>query len=197
MAPCGAKSLVCRPAWRPRSGSKHRAPIPTWQVAVALGVLLSAAVLTGCEYADLQEPAVSSTPPAPSEPGNGDASPSAEDLARQREMTAEVEAQLGHESALRVISMTGGMGRSGTSLMGLVPGPGLYLIRVACSTGPSATLTVAQAGSRLFEADMVCGAPRDVTLELTAGEVSATLKPKGRGEPAVAAMRLEKSPATP
>lgn len=167
--------------------------------AAAAGMLVAAFGLSACEYADAEPLPGASTAALPPVPGDGPASPSAEEEARQLELIAEVEAQLGPESDRRVASMLGGMGNTGSSLMGLVRDHGSYLIRAACSPspGPAAKLTVAQGSVQLLELDVPCGDPFEATLQLTAGRVTATLSPTSRGESSVAALRIETAPAEP
>ena len=121
--------------------------------------------------------------------------PARQEQARQLELIADVEAQLGPESDRRVASMLGGMGNSGLSMMGLVPDSGSYLLRAACSPGPAAKLTVWQGGVQLLDLEVPCGIPFESTLRLTPGRVTATLSATSRGESSVAAVRIETAPA--
>ncbi|RAX44500.1 hypothetical protein DQ354_15345 [Arthrobacter sp. AQ5-06] len=109
-----------------------------------------------------------------------------------------MEAQLGPETDRRVASMLGGMGNTGSSLMGLVPDHGPYLIRATCSPspGPAAKLTVSQGGVQFLDLEVPCGDPFESTVQLTAGRVTATLSPTSGGE-SVAALRIERAPAEP
>lgn len=162
-------------------------------------MLVAAFGLSACEYADAEPLPGASTAALPPVPGDGPASPSAQEQARQLELIAEVEAQLGPETDRRVASMLGGMGNTGSSLMGLVPDHGSYLIRAACSPGPgpAAKLTVSQGSVQLLDLEVPCGDPFESTLQLTAGRVTATLSPTSRGESSVAALRIETAPAEP
>jgi hypothetical protein len=165
--------------------------------AAVVCILMAAFGLSGCEYADA-EPRTGASAAAPqSVPGDGPAGPSAQEQARQLELIAAVEAQLGPESDRRVASMLGGMGNTGSSLMGLVPDHGSYLIRAACSPGPAAKLTVSQDSVQLLDLEILCGDPFESTLQLSAGRVTATLSPTSRGESSVAALRIETVPAEP
>jgi hypothetical protein len=116
--------------------------------------------------------------------------------ARERELIADVEGQLGPESENRVASSLGGMREgSGTTVMGTAPESGTYLVRAACSPGPSAELSVRQAGAApVVRLHVACGNPREVVLELQAGPVSATLQPLGHAGLSVGAVRLETVP---
>lgn len=167
--------------------------------AAAACMLVTACGLSACEYADGEPLPGASTAALQSVPGDGPAGPSAQEQARQLELIAEVEAQLGPESDRRVASMLGGMGNSGASLMGLVPDHGSYLIRAACSpgrgTGPAATLAVSQGSGQLLDLEVPCGDPFESTLQLGAGRVTVTLSPTSRGESLVAALRIETAPA--
>jgi hypothetical protein len=167
--------------------------------AAAAWVLVAAFGLSACEYADA-EPLPGEIPTAlQSVPDGRPDGPSAQEQARQLELIAEVEAQLGPESDRRVASMLGGMGNTGSSVMGLVPDHGSYLIRAACSPspGPAAKLTVAQGSVQLLDLEVPCGVPFESTLQLTAGRVTATMSPTSRGESSVAAVRIETAPAEP
>jgi len=96
--------------------------------AAAVWVLVAAFGLSACEYADA-EPLPGEIPTAlQSVPDGRPDGPSAQEQARQLELIAEVEAQLGPESDRRVASMLGGMGNTCSSVMGLVPDHGSYLI---------------------------------------------------------------------
>ncbi len=163
--------------------------------AAAAWVLVATFGLSACEYADA-EPLPGEIPTAlQSLPGGRPDGPSAQEQTRQLEQIAEVEAQLGPESDRRVASMLGGMGNTGSSVMGLVPDHGSYLIRAACSPGPAAKLTVSQGSVQLLDLEVPCGVPFESTLQLTAGQVTATMSPTSRGESSVAAVRIDTAPA--
>jgi hypothetical protein len=171
--------------------------LPMRRVAASMGMLVSAAVLGGCEYADAGPLAGASPAALPSGSGAVPASPGAQEEAHPRRLIADVEAQLGPETDRQVISVLGGMGSTGSHLMGIVPDHGMYVIRAACSPGAEAKLTVSQGSVQVLTVEFPCSGPHESTLKLWAGPVSATLAPTGPGESSVAAMRLEKAPATP
>ncbi|MCO4254616.1 hypothetical protein [Pseudarthrobacter cellobiosi] len=179
-----------------KSGARRSMPRGA---AAAACMLVAAFGLSACEYADSEPLPGASTAALPPVPGDGPGSPSAQEEARQLELIAEVEAQLGPETDRRVASTLGGMGNTGSSLMGLVPDHGSYLIRVACSPslGPAAKLTVSQGSVQLLDLQVLCGDPFESTVQLTAGRVTATLAPTSGGESSVAALRIEKAPAGP
>ncbi|QHK20369.1 hypothetical protein GU243_12165 [Pseudarthrobacter psychrotolerans] len=204
MAFLGRKSVARRSL--PREGSVRTGSGRTGSghgVAAAACMLVAACGLSACEYADAEPLPGASTAALQSVPGDGPAGPSAQEQARQLELIAEVEAQLGPESDRRVASMLGGIGISGASLMGQVPDHGSYLIRAACSPGrgpgpgpgPAAILTVSQGSGQLLDLEVPCGDPFESTLQLGAGRVTVTLSPTSRGESSVAALRIETVPA--
>jgi hypothetical protein len=162
---------------------------------LAFGLLLGAAGLGGCEYVDAGPS--SSGSPGPQSPVT-DPPPDVRDPqeeARVRELIADVEAQLGPESENRVVSSMGGMRQgAGTTVMGTAPDSGTYLVRAACSPGPSAELNVHQAGAPVVRLHVACGNPRETVLELQPGPVSASLEPLGHEGLSVGAVRLETVP---
>jgi hypothetical protein len=91
------------------------------RVAASMGMLVSTAVLGGCEYADADPMAGASPATLPSGSGAVPAIPGAQEEARPRRLIADLEAQLGPETDRQVISVLGGMGSTGSHLMGIVP----------------------------------------------------------------------------
>lgn len=183
-------------SWEDTRRQGSRPPV-IQRLAAGVAVLLVTVVLAGCEYADTDTPAGAGAASPRSMPDSRPFSPSAGDLSRERLNVAAVEAQLGPESDRRVISMLGGMDSQGSTLLGLVPDRGAYLIRAACSRGPAARLTVSQDGTQLVDLNISCGTPHQSTVELAAGRVSAMLAPTAEGQSSVAGMRLETMSAGP
>jgi hypothetical protein len=156
---------------------------------VAAGVLLAAASLAGCEYADAERrPARSSAAVQSAPPGS---TMSAEEAARQADLIAEVETLMGPPGGVVSLGATGGMrGGQGIETSGRLPDAGTYALRAACTDGPGAILTVRQNGAVLVSHRIECGAPYDAVLELASGQVSATLASIGHGGRVAGAVRF-------
>lgn len=170
-------------------------------VAILAGVVLAAG-LAGCEYAPDGGEGVRSSGTSPSAPtfvapGSTNSADSAEE-ALQRDHIAEVEKQLGPESAGRVTSSLGGMSAAkGMALTGNVPKDGTYLIRAACSRGPAAELSFHQGESTLLELTFLCGDPFSIPLRLAGGPFAARLTPRVSGTVSIGSIRLEETALAP
>jgi hypothetical protein len=145
---------------------------------MAGGVVLAAAVLGGCEYADgepLPGPGTASLPQA--------AAPrtiSAEEAERQAELMAEVESLMDLPVDVSVLGVTGEMrDGAGINSSGLLREAGTYQVRAVCTSGPGAVVTVRQHGALLLSQRITCGTPYDAVVDLASGQVSAGLEPIG------------------
>jgi hypothetical protein len=143
-------------------------------------MLLAAASLGGCEYAEAgPQPGGSTTALRPA-PDSAAGTISAEEAARQTELIAEVESLMGPPGGVVSLGATGGMrGGQGINTSGLLPDAGTYALRAACTDGPGAILTVRQHGALLLSQRIVCGTPYDAVVDLAPGQVSAGLEPLG------------------
>jgi hypothetical protein len=152
-------------------------------------MLLAAASLAGCEYADGEPRPAGSSGALPSAPAAS--TMSAEEAARQAEVIAEVESLMGEPGGVVSLGATGGMrAGQGINTSGLLPDTGTYAVRAVCADGPGAILTVRQHGAEILSRQIECGTPYDAVVELASGQVSAALEPIGEAGQVGGAVRF-------
>ena len=159
------------------------------RLAVATGVLLAAATLSGCEYADIDPQPGASTAALPPAPAPQTISPG--EVQRQAELMAEVESLMGVPADASFFGVMGGMrDGDGISSSGLLREAGTYPVRAVCTDGPGAVLTVSQDSGVLLTQKISCGTPYNAVVDLASGTVSAALKPIGKAGPTGGAVRF-------
>lgn len=167
--------------------------VSTLRFSVTAVMLVTAAALGGCEYAEVEPQPGGSTAPVPSAPPLETTSP--EEAARQADLIEEVEALMGPPSEEPLLGVTGGMHKgAGLSTSGLLRRAGTYSVRAVCTGESRAVLKVRQDGDVVLSERVHCGAPYDAEVDLGSGQVSATLEPRGSGGTVGGGVRFEREP---